>query len=244
MPEHAPTPMTTRCPHREPFIIGGRAFSADDVIAALAPYLTEHRRAKIDRVVGERTYTVAPVLEGLYDRGNVSAVIRSAEAMGYQSVHVIETAQKFKQANRVTQGAEKWLDVARWPSTGECVGYLRGCGYRILAAHVDGAEPIDAFDFSKPAAIVFGNEHEGLSDALLDAADGRLAIPMSGFTRSFNISVAAALTLYHVRSRRASALGAHGDLTQDEQRCLRAVYYLRCVKYAEHVLLDMPEARN
>lgn len=244
MPEPVPTSMTSRFPHSEPFNIGGREFSAAEVIEALAPYLTEHRQEKIARVVRQRTYTVTPVLEGLYDRGNVSAVIRSAEAMGFQSVHVIETAAKFKEANRVTQGAEKWLDVIRWRSTAACVERLRQGGYRILAAHVDKAEPIDAYDFSEPAAIVFGNEHEGLSEEVLDTADGRLMIPMSGFTRSFNISVAAALILYHVRSRREAKLGAQGDLTEDEQRCLTAAYYLRCVKYAEHVLLETPEARN
>lgn len=236
--------MTARYPHREPFVIGGRSFTAEHIVETLRPYVTERRRDTIDRVLAERTYTIVPVTESLYDRGNVSAVIRSAEAMGYQGVHVIETSKKFKEATRVTQGAEKWLDVTRWQSTEACLAQLRGAGYRILAAHMRGAQPLDAIEFAEPAAVFFGKEREGLSELVLDAADARVRVPMSGFTRSFNISVAAAITLYHIRNWRQTRLGGHGDLTDEEQGALRAVYYLRCVKFAEHVLLETPEAKN
>lgn len=216
--------------------MGGESFSAETIIDALTPYLTEERREKIDRVVARRTYSVTPVMECPFDRGNVSAVLRSAEALGYQSVHIIETSKKFKKAIRVTQGAEKWLDVRPWDSTAECVAHLRGQGYRLVAAHVEDAKPISEVAFDRPTALFFGNEHDGLSEELLAQADDRVMISMPGFTRSFNISVAAALSLYHIQQDRIARLGAHGDLNENEQRCLTAAYYLRCVDYADKIL--------
>ena len=228
--------MFSRFGYPEPFEIGDRHYDAAEIVDALAPFITPERRKKIDRVVAARTYSVVPVLEGLYDRGNVSAVLRSAEALGYQAVHLVELSKKFKKAKRVTQGAEKWLDVRSWDRTADCLEYLRARGYRILAAHVEDAQPISEISFDEPAALFFGNEREGLTEEALQDADAHVVVPMAGFTQSYNISVAAALALYHIYEERTRRLGAHGDLSEDERRCLTASYYLRCVDYADNVL--------
>ena len=180
--------MPSRFIHPEPFEIGGHQYAAAEIIDGLTPYLTPERRKKIERVVAERTYSVVPVLEGLYDRGNVSAVLRSAEALGYQAVHIIELSEKFKKAKRVTQGAEKWLDIRTWERTSDCLKHLRACGYRILAAHVEDAQPITEISFAEPTALFFGNEHGGLTAEVLQDADAHVVVPMAGFTRSYNIS--------------------------------------------------------
>ena len=228
--------MLSRFAHPEPFEIGSHRYAAAEIIEGLTPYLTPERREKIDRVVAARTYSVVPVLEGLYDRGNVSAVLRSAEALGYQAVHIVELSEKFKKAQRVTQGAEKWLDIRSWERTSDCLEHLRARGYRILAAHVEDAQPITEISFAEPAALFFGNEREGLTAEVLEDADAHVVVPMAGFTQSYNISVAAALALYHIYQERTQRLGAHGDLSEDERRCLTASYYLRCVAYADKVL--------
>ncbi|MCM2283089.1 MAG: RNA methyltransferase, partial [Bdellovibrionaceae bacterium] len=181
-----------RFPHSNPLRIGSLEVTAEDILELAAPYLTESRRARIDAVVAERTYSVVPVMENIYDRGNISAVMRSSEAMGFQSAHVIELNERFKEANRVTQGADKWLDVVRWKSTEDCVVSLKSQGYRVYATHLDAAVPIGEVDWSQPSAIVFGNEKDGVSQRLLELADQRIIIPMLGFVQSFNISVAAA----------------------------------------------------
>ena len=224
------------CLHTEPFEFEGAVYTAQEIVDGLAPLLTEERRARIAEVVSGRTYTVTPVLEGLYDRGNVSAVLRSAEALGYQAVHVVDSSERFKEANRVTQGAEKWLDIAVWGDTPSCVAHLRGLGYRIAATHFEGATPIGEVAFDVPTALVFGNERDGVSEALLAEADVRVVMPMAGFTRSFNISVAAALCLYHVREDRRRRCGTHGDLDDAARLCLTAEYYLRSVPTAAGVL--------
>ncbi len=230
--------MNLLCPHREPFLVEEEAFSAEEVIATLDPLLTDERRARLLGVIAERTYSVVPVMEGLYDRGNVSAVLRSAEALGFQSVHIVDTSARFKEAKRVTQGAEKWLDLALWPDTPSCVRALRGAGCRILATHLEHARPIDEVAFDTPAAIFFGNEKCGVSAELLELADDRVIVPMPGFAKSFNISVAAALCLYHIRQDRIRRLGTAGDLDPDTRRVLTASFFLRSVPHAERILLE------
>jgi len=217
--------------------VGKALFSAEEIIEALGPCIVPERRRRLQEVIAQRTYTIVPVLDGLYDHGNVNAVIRSAETLGYQALHQIDSSPAFKRAKRVSQGADKWLDIEHWTEPAPCLDRLKQLGYRILATHFEEARPIHEFDFTQPAAIVFGNEHEGISQAALAAADDRMVIPMAGFTRSFNISVAAALCLYHIREARMRTLGAHGDLSPDEQRALTASYYLRSVTAAESILL-------
>ncbi len=224
-----------RFPHSGSIKIGSLEVTAEQVLELAAPYLTASRRERIDAVVENRTYSVVPVMENIYDRGNVSAVMRSAEALGFQAAHVIELNERFKEANRVTQGADKWLDVFRWKSTAACAVDLKARGYKIYATHLDAAVPIGSVDWSEPAAIVFGNEKDGVSEEMLALADGRIVIPMLGFVQSFNISVAAAIALYHVCQDRSRRFGRHGDLSEEEKRALRALYCLRTAKNPERL---------
>jgi tRNA (guanosine-2'-O-)-methyltransferase len=214
----------------------GSAYTAEAIHAILGPLITPERAQRIAEVVADRTCAIVPVMEGLYDHGNISAVLRSAEALGFQVVHIIELLELFKQANRVTQGAHKWVDIVRWQSSEACVESLRAQGYRIAAMCMEEARPIDELDFTIPTALFFGNEKEGLTPYLLDTADERVVVPMSGFTRSFNISVAAALSLYHIRQDRVRRLGRHGDLSQEQQHILRALYTLRTLPSAPTIL--------
>jgi tRNA (guanosine-2'-O-)-methyltransferase len=124
-----------------------------------------------------------------------------------------------------------------WHGTGECLQHLRARGYRILATHFEDARPLAEIDFTQPSALVFGNEHAGVSDAVLESADERVVLPMAGFTRSFNISVAAALCLYHIQQDRIRRGGTHGDLTASEQERLTAEFYLRSLATADQILL-------
>lgn len=230
--------MDPRCPHHAPREISGESFSHAEQIEILRPYVSERRQARIGNVIAARTYAVTPVLEDLYDRGNTSAVIRSSEAMGFQAAHIIQTTKNFKKANRVTQGAEKWIDLFEWDSTAECVAALRAQGYAILATRMSKAIHVDDVDFSQPSAIFFGNEQDGLTQELIDTADGAIYVPMEGFSQSLNISVAAAICLYQARRDRRSRIGANGDLTKAERLALTAEFYYRSVEKADALLLQ------
>lgn len=225
-----------RFPHSGTFQIGDETFTPAQIMEGLAPHMTEHRRELLAEVVARRTYSVVPLLDGIYDRGNISAVFRSAEALGYQHVHVVESQDGFKAANRVTQGADKWLDVTKWDEPGPCLAEMKARGYQIVATHLGAQKPIHEVDFTTPTAIVFGNERDGVSPATLDAADETVIIPMKGFVESLNISVAAAIALFHIMQARDAA-GGHSDLTDDQKTILLGSYYLRSYENHADILL-------
>ncbi len=218
--------------------IEGREFSASEVIEKLTPFVTEERRAKIDRVVSQRTNTIIPVMEDVDDVGNEDAVIRSAESLGYQTVHTIRGG-KSKRCSKITQGSHKWVDVNKWEKVEDCISNLKKSGYKIIATHLDeNARHIEEFDFSDKCAVVLGNEKNGVSPELLKLADQTCIINTVGLTQSFNISVAGALVLHYIYQQRVSKFGKQGDLTEQELELLRARFYIKSVKRANKILLN------
>lgn len=210
------------------------------ILEKIGPLLTDERRQKIERVVSLRNFDTAVVLEGIYDRGNISAVMRSAEGLGFGNFHVIETQEKFKEANRVTQGADKWVEVQKWKKTADCVKALKEQGYKICVTHLDEkSKPLHEIDFSGKTALVLGNEKDGVTPEMIAAADERIIIPMSGFVQSFNISVAGALSLYHISQDRLKRQGTNASLTEEEQGILRAYYYMRTQDSANQYLEEL-----
>lgn len=200
------------------------------------PLLTSDRQSKIERVAAHRCFDISVVLEGIYDRGNTSAVMRTAEGLGFSNFHVIETFEKFKNANRVTQGADKWVEVKKWKSTQDCIQHLKHNRIRICVTSLEASQPLHEIDFSTPLALVLGNEKDGVSPEMLEAADERVIIPMPGFVQSFNISVAGALCLYQIYQSRLHKLGRCEDVTPEQIRILKATYALRTLDSAESIL--------
>lgn len=202
--------------HRfDQLIIGNTPFDCRAVIKQ-TPLLTQGRKARIERVLSCRTFRVAPVVEGLVNTGNVCAVMRTAEGLGFQPFYVINNGENFKYSERITHGAEKWLSLWQWPDPPSCATFLRKQGYRIVATALNASSiPLTDLDFTQPTALVWGNEAQGVTDAMLAKADQTCYIPMSGFTESLNISVAAAVSLFHAYEQRIQAQGYHGDLTPE-----------------------------
>jgi len=209
------------------------------ILQHIGPLLTPERRQKIDRVVAGRNFETAVVLESIYDRGNISAVMRSAEGLGFANFHVIETQEKFKESQRVTQGADKWVEIQKWKQSKDCIKALKDQGYRICVTSLENAKPLAEIDFSGKTALVLGNEKHGVSQEMLEAADERVIIPMPGFVQSFNISVAGALCLYHIMQDRIRRSGANADLTEQEQNILKALYYMRTQDSSVDYLKEM-----
>lgn len=207
------------------------------VVDRIGPLLTPERRQRVDAVVKERCFDVTLILEGIYDRGNISAVMRTAEGLGFADFHVVENQPRFKEANRVTKGADKWVEVRRHRETREVLPIIRAQGKRlVVTALTDKAKSIEEVDFSVPTAIVLGNEKEGVSEEMIAAADEVVVVPMVGFVQSFNISVAGALVLAQIRADRIRRRGHNGDLTPEQMEILRAEYYLRTLDSAEDIL--------
>lgn len=216
--------------------VGEVQTTASQIISWLSTHLTDERRARLDEVVAQRSLHVVPILENIYDRGNVSAVMRSSEAFGFLRMYLVdEPGARFKAANRVTRGAEKWLDVKSFGDPSSAVKDLKSQGYQIWATDLNTQHSIDDLDWTKPTAIVLGNEKDGVSPEMLKLADGRFRVPMQGFSQSFNISVAAALIFYHARLQ-ARALGDKAYLNEEQRRQVLANYYLRCFDNPEGIL--------
>lgn len=215
----------------------GKQVSPPAIESVLADLVSTRRKERIDKVLSGRSTEIATVVEGSINTGNVSAVMRTAEAFGFLPFHVVRTEGRFKNSARSSQGSEKWLDLHYWDSSDTCLSKLGEDGYQVVATSLGkDAVPIDAVDFLRPTAIVMGNEAEGVSELVLDRADVICQIPMSGFVESFNISVAAALCLYHAQSVRNAADPSKGKLTEAEMTVWRAMYYYRSVRRADDLI--------
>lgn len=208
------------------------------VIAALRPLVTDARIERLRRVISKRSLRVVPVLEELIDPHNISAVLRSADAFGLARMHVIEGERGFRAAKRVSKGAHRWLDIRHHGTGRECIEHLRGDGYEIFAAAMEGTIRPEELRSRPKVAVVFGNEHRGASEAMRSGADGTFAVPMVGFVESLNVSVAAAITLYTARG------DSPGDLDEAQRHLLMARFLMISVRDARRIVLEDLERRG
>jgi len=167
----------------------------------------ETREEKIERVIAVRQEGII-VLEDVHDPHNIGAVCRSAEGLGFQKVWLIFEREVAFNPKRVgkesSSSANKWLDFEVFKSTEEALNKLKAEGYEIWATTI-GKKAKNLWKTkirAKKIALMFGNEHRGLSKTATKLADHQLTIPMKGMVQSFNISVTAGLVLGEVSRQR------------------------------------------
>jgi tRNA (guanosine-2'-O-)-methyltransferase len=168
------------------------------------------REHKIRTVIRQSQPDLTVVLENIFDPLNISAVLRSCDAVGVREVFVVYTKQYLDKrglilGKRTSGGTFKWIDVYVFDDLAECFRRVRERYGRILATRLgeDSASLYD-LDLAQPTALLFGNEDEGVSAEALAMADGNFLIPQAGFAESLNISVACAVTLFEARRQRAA----------------------------------------
>ena len=168
----------------------------------LEKILTDNRKVRFLNVLKNRTKHFTVAVEDLFQLHNTSAVMRSCEIFGIQELNVIEERYGKKIDTEIAMGAQKWVDVNRFDSIDVCIKTLKNNGYQIIATtpHENNCL-MDDFYISKPSALFFGTERDGLSQEVLNQADGFLKIPMVGFTESLNISVSAAIIIQNLMHR-------------------------------------------
>ncbi len=128
--------------------------------------------------------------------------MRSCEVFGIQELNVIEQRYGKSIDKEIAMGAQKWVDINKYDSVSNCISSLKQKGYQIIATTPHENDCLlEDFDISKPSALFFGTERDGLSQEILDNADGFLKIPMVGFTESLNISVSAAIIIQDLTNR-------------------------------------------
>ncbi len=203
------------------------------VLEKLTPFTTPERLEKIKRVIEGRTKNIGVLMERVCDMGNMAAVIRSMENLGFQKLDIIES-EKIKLSSRVTNGAHKWVERRKWDNVVNCMEKLKAQGHQIVATSLQvDSVPMTQIDFTKPTVVCFGNEKDGVSQELLKYTDINCTIPTVGFSQSFNISVAAAILLSYIKLQREEKLGKQGDLSEREKEILKAHYLIKSCKNPE-----------
>ena len=168
----------------------------------LQQFLTEERLEKINHFSVESSDFILPVVEDVYQFRNAAAILRSVEACGFHKVVALEKENVFDPNLKVTKGADTWVEVEKMPRTIDSLKDVKNRGYKIVAVSPErNATMLPDYQPTEPLALVFGTEWEGTTDELLDFADETLAIPMYGFTQSFNVSVAAAICMYDLKQK-------------------------------------------
>lgn len=168
---------------------------------------SERRKEKIGRVLSRRQPDLTVVMENIHDAHNVSAILRSCDGVGVMQVELVYTLERFPRiGKKSSSSANKWLDRRKHAGIAECYSTLRSEGFAIYATRLGaGGALLYDLDLTRKTALVFGNEHRGVSDEAASGADGVFEIPMMGMIQSLNVSVACAVCLYEaLRQRRAA----------------------------------------
>jgi tRNA (guanosine-2'-O-)-methyltransferase len=165
---------------------------------------SERRLARLEFVLRHRQPDLTVVMENIHDPHNVSAMLRSCDAAGVWEAQLLYNTDAFpKIGKKSSASAGKWVGRRKFKTVEECYAKLRSEGFRIVATRLDEeAQSLYDIDLTQKVAIVFGNEHRGVSDDAALAADGLIQIPMFGMIQSLNVSVACAITLYEALRQR------------------------------------------
>lgn len=218
-----------------------------DLIEHLSGCVTESRLSLFKKVLSERTRYITVVLEDIYQSHNASAVLRTCDCTGIQDVHIVEQRNEYETNRDVALGSDQWLSLHYYnegtdsysegtDTITSAVGELKKRGYRIVATspHSNGTTP-ETFDLERgKAAFLFGTELNGLTDHALELADEHIQIPMVGFTESYNISVSAAIILYHLRGR-LNALSLDWRIGEKERSHLLLDWLRTSIKMSEQI---------
>ncbi len=209
------------------------------LINYFSQFITDDRFRLFHRILKDRTRYLTIVLEDIYQPQNASAVLRSADCFGIQDIHIIENRNAFTVNREVSMGASKWVTIKRYTqyenSSLEAIRQLKAEGYRIVATspHINDIR-LEDFDLHKgKAALVFGTELSGITATIKKEADEFLKIPMYGFTESFNISVSAAIIMYHLTLRMKNEPGINWKLNEQEKEIVLLQWLRKTIKQSE-----------
>ena len=203
----------------------------------LEQFILSRRKKRLQEVLDKRIASLTLVLDSFHKEHNIDAVMRTCEAFGLQHVHVIPQSEKAKPFQDITQGADRWLTIHYYETAEECIRRLKEEGFKILAGSLgEGSVPLCDCDFTGKIALVFGNEVDGASEAVIEMADGIFVIPLVGFSQSLNVSVAAGITIHHVRRWKEDKEENAGALSEHENQELMEKWIKKSVKHADRIL--------
>ncbi|MCC6181803.1 MAG: RNA methyltransferase [Bacteroidia bacterium] len=208
----------------------------------LEGFVSERRIGRVKEVLDKRTNHITIVLEDVYQSHNFSAVLRSADIFGIQTVNFIENRNKYKVSEDVSMGSTQWLSINRYQNkennTKQCLQDLKAKGYKIVATSLHkNSISLNQLTLEKPIALVFGTELTGITKDVEDVADEFVTLPMFGFTESFNISVCAALCMYELRNKLENSDISFG-LTEAEKKDIYIEWLKASIKKHDLVIKE------
>lgn len=187
--------------------------------------MTGEREKRLTDVLIKRQPNLTVVLENVFDPHNISAVMRTCDAVGIQEIYVLNTMipRHKKWGARSSSSATKWLTVHQFTELEACFDAIKSKYNKIYTTHLSHeSHDLYALDLTESVALVFGNEHAGITDSLLAKSDGNFIIPQVGMIQSLNISVACAVTVYEAfRQKRAAGHYDHPALPETQMKALR-----------------------
>ncbi|WP_241591549.1 tRNA (guanosine(18)-2'-O)-methyltransferase TrmH [Rosenbergiella epipactidis] len=207
--------------------------------------MNSQRLARIQEMLARRQPDLTLCLEQVHKPHNISAIIRTADAIGIHNIHAVWPEERMRTAVSSSAGSNNWVNVHTHDSIEQAVSVFKAQNMQVLATNLsDKAVDFRAIDYTKPTCIIVGQEKTGISDQALALADHHIVIPMLGMVQSLNVSVAAALILYEAQRQRQAAGLYQRDYSdidpQEQQRLLFEGGYPTLARVAKHKGLPYP----
>lgn len=212
------------------FTLYENEYSSQTIIEKLSSQLTPERMEKYRSIISKRSNQFIPIMEDIYDEGNINAVVRTSENFGFYEIGNIASI-RLKKTPRISRGAEKWVNITQFNSIKDSISFYHKRNYKVYATHLD-SKAIDyrEIDYTQKTAIIFGNEKDGCTEDAIRYADGTCIIPTSGLTQSFNISVACSIIESYAYNK-FEELGFDNKLTLEQKDILLAQYILHTLNH-------------
>ncbi|WP_419147202.1 tRNA (guanosine(18)-2'-O)-methyltransferase TrmH [Pseudoalteromonas 'SMAR'] len=170
--------------------------------------MAEKRFHRVKSVLDRRQTDLTVCLDEVHKHHNLSAIVRTADAVGCHHIHAVWPQEQRRLTNNTSGGSKNWVETHMHEHIDDAVATIReqNPGVQLLATNLsDSAVDFREIDYTKPTAIIVGQERLGISDRALEHADQHIVIPMQGMVQSLNVSVAAALILYEAQRQRDAA---------------------------------------
>jgi tRNA (guanosine-2'-O-)-methyltransferase len=186
--------------------------------------MTPERLQRIHSMLDQRQPDLTVCMEGVHKTHNLAAVVRTADAIGVSDVHAVWKNEQMRVSGGSAAGSQNWIDVHNYSSTEDAISVLKQQGMQVLVTNLsDTAVDFREVDYTKPTAIILGQEKFGASEQALALADQDIVIPMVGMVQSLNVSVACSVVLYEAQRQRQLA-GLYNQPRISEERRQRILF--------------------
>lgn len=205
--------------------------------------MSAERYARIRALLAQRQPDLTVCLEEVHKPHNVSAVIRTCDSVGVHQIHAVWD-KNAPMRKGTAMGSQIWVDTLTHHSIGDAVAHLKQQNMQVLVTNLDErAVDFRQIDYTKPTAILLGQEKTGATSEAIALADQSIVVPMCGMAQSLNVSVAAAVIMYEAQRQRENA-GMYAKPQLAESECQKVLFeggfpilYKECMRRG----LDFPE---